>query len=215
MRHWQIEVALCEDGCQKNNEAVNKAFHSFSPWLWLGSLLWQKRNLLIFHVWHFACSVSRLDHRRGSRGGGGGGRVGFTQRSGCFCKVSKRLWKLCNRYNMQHVWLDIWPTSGAVLQGLIQILRIWGCGFAWKEVLFLSYWLAFAYHNTCTSIIASYVFRTRSWREETVTQYCKSTGNYSCYVVTVYQISPGAGRISTCSVCCTFGWGSGSVEIWK
>lgn len=99
MRHWQIEVALCEDGCQKNNEAVNKAFHSFSPWLWLGSLLWQKRNLLIFHVWHFACSVSRLDHRRGSRGGGGGGGggwVGFTQRSGCFCKVSKRLWKLCN-----------------------------------------------------------------------------------------------------------------------
>lgn len=47
-RYWQIELALCEACCQKDNEPVNKAFHSFSLWFWLGSLLWQKRNLLVF-----------------------------------------------------------------------------------------------------------------------------------------------------------------------
>lgn len=105
MKYWQVGAALHWDGCQRNNEAANKAFHSFpfflSLWSRLGHCCDERINISFCTLGCFPCSNSHVGASEAADEVGG--ICGWTQRS---CCLAKQEWfvgiQLCNRqYNMQ------------------------------------------------------------------------------------------------------------------
>lgn len=104
---------------------------------------------------------------------------------------------------------DVWPTCRVVCEVWFKSFSL-GC-----RVSFLKWWRKYVFHLTGCSFTLSVT----SWPNQSLylskTEKGSNTTLQACRELCVFQNSPGAGMIFTCSARCTFGWGSGSVENRK